>query len=62
MTTSAGQKVTVSEASSTTYQKGTTSTTASAITAGERVLVIGTTNGTPLAADSPREDPSSGRR
>src|ERR1700676_1953757 len=50
MTTSAGQKVTVDEVSSTTYQKGTSSTSASAITAGEPVLVLGTTNSTTITA------------
>jgi hypothetical protein len=50
MTTSAGQKVTVNEASSTNYQKGTKSTSASAITKGERVLVLGTTSGTTIKA------------
>jgi hypothetical protein len=50
MSTSAGQKVTVDEASSTTYQKGTTSTSASAITTGEGVLVLGTTSGTNITA------------
>jgi hypothetical protein len=50
MTTSAGQKVTVNEASSTKYQKGTSSTSASAITKGERVLVLGTTSGTTIKA------------
>jgi hypothetical protein len=44
MTTYGGQKVTVNEASSTKYTKGTSSTSASAITTGERVLVLGTTN------------------
>jgi hypothetical protein len=50
MTTSAGQKVTVKEASSTTYENGTASATASAITAGEPVLVLGTTSGTTITA------------
>ena len=50
MTTSAGQKVTVNEASSTKYQKGTSSTSASAITKGEPVLVLGTTSGTTIKA------------
>ncbi len=50
MTTSAGQKVTVNEASSTTYQKGTSSASASVITAGEPVLVLGTTSGTTITA------------
>ena len=53
MSTSTGQKVTVDESSSTTYQKRTISTSASAITNGESVLVLGTvntTNGTTIAA------------
>ena len=50
MSTSAGQKVTVKEASSTTYQNGTSSASASAITAGEPVLVLGTTSGTTITA------------
>jgi hypothetical protein len=53
LTTGAGQKVTINEASSTTYQNGTSSTEARAITNGESVLVLGTvntTNGTTIAA------------
>jgi hypothetical protein len=50
MTTAAGQKVTVNEAASTTYQKDATSISASAITTGESVLVLGTTNGTTISA------------
>jgi hypothetical protein len=50
LTTSAGQKVTVNEASSTAYLNGTTSASASAVTAGESVLVLGTTNGTTITA------------
>jgi hypothetical protein len=50
LTTSAGQKVTVNEASSTAYLKGTASASASAVTAGESVLVLGTTNGTTITA------------
>jgi hypothetical protein len=50
ITTSAGQKVTIDEASSTIYQQGTSSTSASAITTGESVLVLGTTNGTTITA------------
>jgi hypothetical protein len=50
LTTVAGQKVTVSEASSTNYQKGTSSTSASAIRKGARVLVLGTTSGTTIKA------------
>ncbi|WP_090794174.1 hypothetical protein [Paenibacillus sp. GP183] len=36
--------MTVNEASSTTYMKGTSSTSASALTKGDRVLVLGTTS------------------
>jgi hypothetical protein len=50
VTTSAGQKVTVKEASSTSYEKGTASASASAVTAGEPVLVLGTTSGTTITA------------
>jgi hypothetical protein len=48
--TSAGQKVTVDETSSTTYEKGTSSTPASAIKTGDDVLVLGTTSGTTITA------------
>ncbi len=50
LTTSAGAKVTVNETSSTTYQKGTSSISASAIATGASVLVLGTTNGATIAA------------
>ena len=50
MTTSAGQKVTVDETSSTTYQKGTSLASANAITTGKPVLVLGTTSGTTITA------------
>src|SRR5437588_6817025 len=53
MSTAAGQKVTLNKASSTIYQKGTSSTSASAITTGECVLVLGmvnTTSGTTITA------------
>jgi hypothetical protein len=50
LSTSAGQKVTVNKARSTTYRKGSKSTTASAITKGEKVLVLGTANGTTITA------------
>jgi hypothetical protein len=50
LTTSAGQKVTVDETSSTKYKKRTTSTSASAIAVGEPVLVLGTTSGTTIKA------------
>ena len=60
LTTSAGQKVTVDEASSTTYQNGTSSTSASAITTGENVLVLGTTNGTTITATQVSVQPAGG--
>jgi hypothetical protein len=60
MTTSAGQKVIVDEASSTTYQKGTSSTSASAITTGEGVLVLGTTSGTTITATQVTVQPTGG--
>src|SRR6202035_3643578 len=50
MSTSAGVTVTVDEAPSTTYQKGTSPTSASAITTGEPVLVLGTTSGVTITA------------
>ncbi len=50
LSTSTGQKVTVDEASSTTYQKGTSSTSGSAVTTGESVLVLGTVNSTTITA------------
>jgi hypothetical protein len=50
VTTSAGQKVTVDEASSTTYQKGTTPASASEVGRGDSVLVLGTTSGTTITA------------
>ena len=50
LTTSAGEKVTVTEASSTTYGKGTSPATASAVTSGEPVLVLGTTDSTTITA------------
>ena len=58
MTTAAGQKVTVNEASTTTYLNGTTSTSASSITAGETVLVLGTTNGTTITATQVTVEPA----
>jgi hypothetical protein len=50
LTTSAGQQVTITEAPATTYQNGAGSTSASAITTGQAVLVLGTTNGTTITA------------
>jgi hypothetical protein len=60
LSTSAGQKVTVDEASSTTYQKGTSSASASAIATGEPVLVLGTTSGTTITATQVIVQPTGG--
>jgi hypothetical protein len=60
LTTSAGQKVTVDEASATTYQKGTSPASASAITKGEPVLVLGTTNSTTITATQVIVQPTGG--
>ena len=60
LTTSGGQKVTVKKASSTTYRKGTSSSTASAITKGKPVLVLGTTNGTTITATQVVVQPAGG--
>jgi hypothetical protein len=59
LTTSAGQKVTINEASSTTYQKQTSPASASAITTGENVLVLGTTNSTTITATQVIVQPAS---
>ncbi len=50
MTTSAGQKVTIDETTSTKYEKKGKSTSASAIVKGEHVLVLGTANSTTITA------------
>lgn len=50
LSTAAGQKVTVDETSATTYQKGTSPASASAVTAGVPVLVLGTAGGTAITA------------
>jgi hypothetical protein len=52
--------VTVRKASSTTYRKGTSATSASAITKGKGVLVLGTTNGTTITATQVVVQPASG--
>jgi membrane-bound inhibitor of C-type lysozyme len=48
--TSAGQKVTVQETSSTAYKNGTTAAAASAVTTGQTALVIGTVDSTTITA------------
>jgi Domain of unknown function (DUF5666) len=58
--TSAGQKVTVDESAATTYQKGTGPASASAITAGKPVLVLGTTDGTTITATQVIVQPAGG--
>jgi hypothetical protein len=58
LTTSAGQKVTVKTAPSTTYRKGTSSTSASAIKKGESVLVLGMVNGPTITAGQVIAQPS----
>jgi hypothetical protein len=50
LTTSAGQKVTIDETSSTKYEKGKSTTSKSAIAKGERVLVLGTVSSTTIKA------------
>lgn len=60
MSTSAGQKVTVDEASSTTYQKGASSTSANAVTVGGSALVLGTTSGTTITATQVVVQPTGG--
>jgi hypothetical protein len=50
LSTSAGEKVTVKERSSTTYKKGTRSAPASAVTKGRTALVVGTVDGTTITA------------
>jgi hypothetical protein len=57
--TPAGQQITVNTASSTRYQKGASSTSASAIHKGERVLVLGMVNGTTISAGQVIMQPTS---
>jgi hypothetical protein len=60
ISTSAGAGVTVNETPSTKYQKGTSPTSASAVTNGESVLVLGTTSGTTITADQVVVQPPGG--
>ena len=48
--TATGQKATIHETSATTYQKGTSPASVSAVTTGESVLVLGTTDSTTITA------------
>jgi hypothetical protein len=50
LTTAGSQKVTIKEASSTTYEQGTSSASASAVTSGAPVLVLGTVDSTTITA------------
>jgi membrane-bound inhibitor of C-type lysozyme len=58
--TSAGQKVTVKETSSTRYEKGTKSASASAVTKGKTALVLGTTDSTTITAKQVIVQPNNG--
>jgi hypothetical protein len=60
LSTPTGQQVTVNEASATTYLKGTSSASVSAVTNGESVLVLGTTNGTTITATQVIVQPTGG--
>jgi membrane-bound inhibitor of C-type lysozyme len=60
LVTSAGQKVTVQETSSTAYKEDTTAATASAVTAGQTALVIGTVDSTTITAAQVILQPSAG--
>jgi membrane-bound inhibitor of C-type lysozyme len=60
LVTSAGQKVTVQETSSTAYKKGATGAVASAVTAGQTALVIGTVDSTTITAAQVILQPAAG--
>ena len=60
LTTAAGEKVTITEASSTTYEQGTNPASATAVTTGEPVLVLGTTDNTTITATEVIVQPPSG--
>ena len=59
LTTSTGQKVTIKEASSTTYEQGTSPASISAVTSGAPVLVLGTTDSSTITASQVIVDPPS---
>jgi len=50
LSTSAGEKVTIKQTSSTKYEKGTTAASKSAVAKGATVLVLGTDNNTTITA------------
>jgi hypothetical protein len=58
VSTPAGEKVTVKETSSTVYDKGTSTSTASAVTKGKTVLVLGKVNSTTITASQVIVGPS----
>jgi membrane-bound inhibitor of C-type lysozyme len=59
LTTATGQKVTIKEASSTTYEQGTSPASISAVTTGASVLVLGTTDSSTITAAQVIVDPPS---
>ena len=59
LNTSAGQKVTVKETSSTAYKNDTKSASANAVTTAEPVLVLGTVDSTTIAASQVIVQPAS---
>jgi hypothetical protein len=60
LTTTGGQQVTVHEVPTTTFQKGGSRSSASALAAGEPVLVLGTTSGTTITASQVIVQPTTG--
>ena len=60
LTTSAGQKVAIDEVSSTTYRRGTSPTSATAVKKGDSVLVLGTVNGATITARQVIMQPTGG--
>jgi hypothetical protein len=59
LTTSTGEKVTIKEAASTTYEQGTSPASISAVTSGASVLVLGTTDSSTITASQVIVDPPS---
>ena len=60
LATSTGRQVTVDEVATTTYQQGTDPTSASAVKAGEGVVVLGMANGTTITASKVLVQPTGG--
>jgi hypothetical protein len=58
LSTPTGEKVTIKETSSTKYEKGTTSASASAVTNGKTVLVLGTTDNATITASQVIVEPT----